>query len=178
MESSRSLEAAQRARDRARAPRTQPGAQGVTLSVPKALTLQTPLQSPLLPAGRGHSSAGVESGHEGTGVLEPLEAQNKEAVHSCISEKLTTRSHARCACTCCCRLAWPLIPWRQASKEGHRAVQLPLVPSPPFHLALLIPQHFLNPLLPWVPFRKGGDLGHTVTLTWWHSTLLFSEIRQ
>lgn len=63
-------------------------------------------------------------------------------------------------------------------RGGHRAVQLPLVPSPLYHLALLIPQHFLNPLLPWVPFRKGGDLGHTVTLTWWHSTLLFSEIRQ
>lgn len=71
-----------------------------------------------------------------------------------------------------------LHPMASGFQGGHHAVQLPLVPSPPFHLALLIPQHFLNPLLPWVPFRKGGDLGHTVTLTWWHSTLLFSEIRQ
>lgn len=77
------------ARAQARAPRRQMGAQGIMLSVPKET--HSPCRSPPFCHQTTASSGWKENGCRRAGAHKPLEAQNKKAFHSCISETLPTR---------------------------------------------------------------------------------------
>lgn len=73
---------------------------------PKTLTLQPSLKSSFLPPDYGLSSGWEENGCRRAGAHEPLEAQNKKALHTAASlRNFPQDSHASCAWTCCCCLA-------------------------------------------------------------------------
>lgn len=91
------------ARAQARAPCRQMGAQGIMLSVPKET--HSPCRSPPFCHQTTASSGWKENGCRRAGAHKPLEAQNKLFTAASLRH-FPHDSHASCAWTCCCCLAW------------------------------------------------------------------------
>lgn len=110
------------ARAQARAPRRQMGAQGIMLSVPKET--HSPCRSPPFCHQTTASSGWKENGCRRAGAHEPLEAQNKLFTAASLRH-FPQDSHASCAWTCCCCLAWQAsMQVLNTSREGNSATSL------------------------------------------------------